>query len=1096
MSLNLIIGKSNSGKSEYIMKKIMACSDKQAILFVPSSMRVIAEQEYLKYTDKKGIVDVNITSIERFVDKNVNKNELFKSKEYLPELAKKLLIRKVILENQELFKIFAKVKNNTNFIDKLCSYVDSAKNQRLSPSEILDKYDEKDFLREKLQEFANIYTKVDETLNEKFVSSLDSLEYYILQIGKDNNFKDYEIFFDGYNNFSKVEYEYIKALLLSGANVTITLEIDLEKHLDGSTEIFNTTYETIENLRNVAAEVGTKYIETNLKELKQNRPKDLEFLATNIFDLSKKTYDGEVKNVELILKENTYSELEYIAADISKRVREGYRYKDIVIYTNDIDLYATGIKRIFSMYNIETYYNSSSDISSSNLIMYAILMLKLASDGLKKDITPVVSLLKTDLVNLENVGKENISKEDVQEFENYVNEFGIKGYMLENKFTLNNKDNKNVEYDLDKINKVRECIVNSIYDLKTRLNNSSKTKDITQGIYDHLIEREIVKSYEETLNIVRKESVNEYNKKTQILNKLYEIMDNICIAYDELTIKEYIELLEYAVKEIEIDTIPEKIDQVYIADINKNRGNERKIGYIIGAYDGGLPTIQNEDNIFSDAELAKLKNRNIDLKQSRTDRNNMQLFNIYQAINKVREHLVITVPSSKMAGGSLRPSSLIQNVKNILDIKLVAAPTATDVNLNANFMNYITRLTDINELTSKEELEELYNEYLIYKSDAKYNSVLEYLRTDNKLKEDTLNDIYKDKVMSSVSKLEEFKRCPFKYYSKYILNLRENKEYEVSTLDMGSLMHEVIEHISKYLIAKNIAWHEINLNEKYTALCDKEIDNVIEDVFKEKMSKYLVTARYVVLKNKLKSSMKKTIHLIADSFNHSEFRPLGYEIAFEDGALFAPIKIELDNGKAIFLRGKIDRVDSLKLNGNTYLRIVDYKSSDRDLKLSDVKDGINLQLMTYMWAMIENKEKIAKEEKVIPAAVSYFTISGKLLNIPIFEKDEKKIATLLKKALKLKGIYIKDTEVLESLDNNYKDSSESYLGVSTRTFNNEEKVLPENTFIEECKNMSNILKEIASDMLSGNVSISPNKKVKEVCKYCKFNTLCRKDILN
>ena len=73
MSLNLVIGKSNSGKSEYIMNKIMACEEKQAILFVPSSMRVIAEQEYLKYTKKKGIVKVNITSIDRFIDRNINR---------------------------------------------------------------------------------------------------------------------------------------------------------------------------------------------------------------------------------------------------------------------------------------------------------------------------------------------------------------------------------------------------------------------------------------------------------------------------------------------------------------------------------------------------------------------------------------------------------------------------------------------------------------------------------------------------------------------------------------------------------------------------------------------------------------------------------------------------------------------------------------------------------------------------------------------------------------------------------------------------------------------------------------------------------------
>lgn len=1083
MSLNLIIGKSNSGKSEYIMNKIMVC-DKQTILFVPASMRVIAEQEYLKYTNKKGIVDTVITSIDRFVDRNVNKNELYKTKEYLPDLAKKLLVRKVILENNDLFEIFAKVKNNINFVDRLCSYIDSAKNQKICSSDILSKYTNDDFLGKKLKEFGNIYSKVEESVNERFVSSIGELEYYIEEINNGKLFKDYEIFFDGYNNFSMVEFNFIRALLLSGANVNITLEIDLEKQLEGKTEIFNTTHETLEYLRRLAESEGIKLNEINLTKAKENRPKDLEFLATNIFDLSKNTYNGECKNVRLVLKENTYNEIEYIAADILGKIKSGYRYNDIVIYTNDIELYYTNIKRIFGMYKIPVYFNYEQTISASNVVIYVLGVLKIITDGLKKDISPLLSLMKTELINLEGV----------EEFENYVKEFGINGYNVEKPFVFNNK--KENIYNLEAINKTREEILAKIYDLKEKLIDAKTSKDITKAIYDHLISTGIIDEYENILSVVQDENTNEYNKQVQTLSKLYEVMDNIVLAYDNISVKEYSELLEYGTKEIVVDTIPEKNDQVYISDINKNRGTEKKIGYIIGAYDGGLPVIQNEDNIFSDIELKKLKEVDIDLKQSRIDRNNMQLFNIYQAINKIRETLIVTVPSSKMVGGSLRPSPLIQTIKNILNISLDSAKTNEAVNLNSNFMQLLTKISEINDEISNEEIQKIYNEFKLYMSDEKYRKILDYTRQDKNLEKETLDIIYNENINSSVSRLEQFKKCPFAYYTKYILNLKENKEYQVTNLDLGSLMHEVLEQISKYIVAKNVSWQDIVLDEKIRNLCYQEIDSIVEKIFSETYSKYLVTPRYLVLKGKLKNNMKKIVYAISDSFNHSDFRPLGYEIAFEDGALFAPIKIELDNGKSIFLRGKIDRVDSANINGTTYLRIVDYKSSKRDLKLSDVKEGISLQLMAYMWAMLENKEKINNKENVIPAAVNYFTITSKLLSIPEYENDETKITTVLRKELLLKGIYIKDIEVLTKLDNNYNDASKSYLWASSRTLNNENKVLPEDTFVTECKNMKKILKEISSDMVSGNVRICPNPKIKDTCKYCKFNSICRKDILN
>lgn len=1082
MSLNVILGKSNTGKSEYIMKKIMACENdlKQAILFVPPSCRIIAEEEYLKYTGKKAVIDTVITSIERFVNRRVDKTKLYKDKVYLKDLAKKMLVKRVISENPDMFKVFAKVKDTVGFVDKIASYTE--KFNIIQDIDMLDKYDEQDFLKTKLEEFKNIYLKIEESLKDRFVQSTDEMKLYINCLNESKtNIVNADIFIDGYNNFSDIEYEFIQAVLLNGNNVYITLDIDKKKYLDQTTEIYNTSYDTLTRLKDICACVGIKFEIVNLEKTKPNTKEDIAFLGNNIFNMSKEKFDGKVDNVKLLLTPNTYEEIKYVAGDILRLVQNKYSYKDIAVYTNNIEMYGIFLKKIFDIYNIPIYINEQDKIIDNNIVIYLNTLLKLVGSGFSKSIDNILILLKTGMLD--------VTEEEIYIFENYLLEFGIRGYAIQNEFKLNS------DYDLNLINSIRKKVIDRVNQLKIKLSKITTSKEITSIIYNHLIDDGIIKLYEDSLNAVKNIDVNSYNKAKQVVSKIYEIMDNISLAYQKITLKDYIELLDYGIKEITVDTVPAKIDEVEVIDINRARGIEKKVAYIIGCYDGGLPTVQGEDNIFTDIELEKLKAVGIELRQTSDERNNMQLFNIYQTINKVRERLIITVPSSLSSGSSLRPSNLIQEIKGILNIQLETLPENQILNIDEAFMNFMSKLNLLDDNTTKDQVERLYIQYLLYKNISKYNDILNYARQDKNLQEKTLEQIYAKKINSSVSRLEQFKRCPFAYYTKYILNIKERKEYVMSSLDTGSFMHEVIEKFSKYIVAKNVTWSDVILNEKIKKDAESKIDEIVDKLFEEEYSKYLTSARYVVLKAKMKRAMKRTIFAIADSFNHSEFRPLGYEIEFEKDAMFAPIEVELDNGKTLLLRGKIDRIDSLDLEGNTYLRIVDYKSSEKNLKLSDVKSGISLQLMTYMCAMLENKESLASQN-IIPAALSYFTISSKVLAIPNYEQDDNKIAEKVKKALKLRGIYIKDMEILKKLDNNMENSKESYLEVSKRTINNAEKVLAEKVFIDECKNVRNILKDIGKEITKGNVKIAPNKDIKGACDYCSYATVCRKNILN
>ena len=67
--MEIILGKSKTGKSKYIYEHIKEDIENQLkpVLFVPSQMRVTAEENYIKYLGLEGIIGVNITTISEYI---------------------------------------------------------------------------------------------------------------------------------------------------------------------------------------------------------------------------------------------------------------------------------------------------------------------------------------------------------------------------------------------------------------------------------------------------------------------------------------------------------------------------------------------------------------------------------------------------------------------------------------------------------------------------------------------------------------------------------------------------------------------------------------------------------------------------------------------------------------------------------------------------------------------------------------------------------------------------------------------------------------------------------------------------------------------
>ncbi len=1094
--LKVILGMSKTGKSTYIYEEIeeRIKEEKRVILFVPSQSRAKAENEYMKILNKKGVIGVNITTISEFIKDELKIQNLHIDEKYMSKLDRKVILTQVIRENPELFNIFSKVKNYPGFLDTLDIYMDLFRKGEIEP-EAYSKVDLEDKrVNLKFKEILSIYEKYIEKIKNNYIDSVDECELFLSNFSKSEWFKDgnIEVFFDAYNNFSNSEFKFIDKILKNKINMTITLNTDISKVEDVivSSSIFEITNRTYKKLLRIANKNDIEVENIVKVENIFNAPKDIKYVANNLFNNEKTRKDKvEFSNIEIVMHTNVLKEVEAISNIISNKVSEGYRYSDFIIYTTNIDEYYKIISRTFYENGLEIYASQSRAITESILTKYINALLNLSIKGLNLEL--IFDILK--------LGITDIDLKRIYILENYMKEFNVNKYFVNNKFTLNNDKNT---YNLDELNDTKDKIV-SMYSFVKEIKKATST-EIVETIYKHLEENNIFNNFSNLTTPIKIDAINMdmNNFEKQVWNMICQVFDSIIKVYkdEKLSIDEFANIFNLVVKDVKIKTLPPLKDQIELVDINVSKTESKKIAFFIGVVEGKFPQKVEEDIFFLDSELDKLKDKNIEIRETTISKLNMGFFNIYEAMNNISEKLYIYIPAATLDGKATRKSGLVTLIGQIANFKIIGEVTKKEEVVNIEdivskdelFMWLIKSIREFDTL-SDEDREKVINVFEYFKEEPKYNNILNFKKDDSNLGEELINEIYSDEFKSSVSKLEQYKKCPFSYFMKYVLKVSSNKEAKVNVLELGSFMHNVLENYSKYLFINEVKWQEI-LNENLDGLLpeyEKILEDIIEEAIDKNLSKQKQSVKYMVLKRKLTNTMKKVIKTVAISYNQSEFEPFGYEIEFKDNSVFLPMEIELENNKKMKIIGKIDRVDMLDLGKEKYIRVVDYKSSSKDLKVDKIKEGLSLQLISYLMAFIENK----KDEKIKPAGLLYFNLSDKLVSIGQYENDTEIIKKKLIKKLKMNGIFIKDIEILNKMDRKFEtDNSNSLIDVTKSSLKPENpKTISEDDFEILCEETKNILKEIGKDISCGVVKISPNKK-ENYCKYCDYSSTCRKNL--
>ena len=1084
MGLRVIHGRAGTGKSEYCYNEISekVKENNKILVITPEQFSFTAEKKLMDALKTEAVLNAEVVTFSRMAYRVINEIG-GRTETNLSKCGKIMLIYSILNNCKKDLKFLGKTDENVDMVE---TAITEFKKHGISVEQLKKETESQEdiYLKNKLNDINIIYEKFQEQIAEKYIDETDLLTILAQNVDKVDEFKDNLIYIDEFSGFTSQEYDIIKKLLKIAKQVTVTICTDsIHDVKNPDTDIFYSNQITTNKILQLAEESQIKVEEVNLEKNYRFKTPELKHLEQNLYNLKSQIYSEEVKNISLFLAKNQYSEIEQVAKNIFKLVRdENYRYKDISIITKNIDTYANLARVIFEKYDIPIFIDENRDLNQNIIIQYLLSILEIFIKNWSYE--SIFNYLKT--------GLNDIEEDELFKLEKYCIKWGIKNNKWKKEFTYGNFDEKE-KAEIERLEQIRKNIVDPLVKLKKEIDENKTAKGISKAIYQFLVDQEIAKKIRQKQNELEEKGLIDLSHEYESsINIVINLLDEIVLVFkdDKITIDKFAQILRVGLKNSNLTKIPGTQDQVIMGDVDRSRSHKVKATFIIGLNDGIFPSINKDEGFLNDEDREILKSHRIELAKGTIDKLYEDNFNIYKTFTTAEQKLYLSYPSSDMQGKALRPSILVNRIKKIYP-KLseesdVIESKSEILNTKTTYEELINNISKLRE----NEIEKIwYYVYNYYKKDENWNNKLEqslkglnYSNLPEKIEQKNIDKLYGNKLSTSISKLEQYRRCPFSYFLQYGLKIKPQEELKVKSFDTGTFMHEVIDEVFEIIKEEKIKLEDIT-EDKISEIVDKIID---EELLQNKNYIFTSTAKYRVLVIRLKKIIKKALKYIIQSLTSSEFNVLGTELEFDDKGKYKTIKLQLENGKNVEITGKIDRVDTAQNEDGKYLRIIDYKSSIKNIDLNEVYAGLQIQLLTYL-------DAVCKEEDLMPAGILYFSLMEQMIDTDK-NMELEQIEERIRKSFKMKGLILADIKVVKlhdkNLENGYSNIVPAYISKSGLSEGKSSCVSKEQ-FKDLQDYMYIVIKQISNEILSGNIDLKPFYKNKKTpCSYCDYKSIC------
>jgi ATP-dependent helicase/nuclease subunit B len=577
-------------------------------------------------------------------------------------------------------------------------------------------------------------------------------------------------------------------------------------------------------------------------------------------------------------------------------------------------------------------------------------------------------------------------------------------------------------------------------------------------------------------------------------------LENVELAFpvEPLPLREWLPILEAGLAGLTVGVIPPALDQVSIGAIDRSRNPDIRLALVLGMNETVFPAPPVASVLLTDADRVALEKQGVSLATARQQIGRERYFG-YVAFTRSRERLVLSYSTADTAGKTLNPSPFLSQFKQLFPaLETDIIPRALDWRDSEHHSELIVPL--LRHLTrdgaaGTPEFARL--DDLLGPSRARLLH-LPMVPEAQTLSPALAEQLYGPALRTSVSRMEQFAACPFKFFVHSGLRAEERKLFELDIRDQGNFQHEVLALFHDQLRRDGKRWRDLTPAEARERIKGVAASLMINfrDGLLQSSEETKFTAR--ILTESLQDFVETLIGWMRAQY---AFDPMRVELPFGDeGSPFPAWELDLGAGHRLLLHGRIDRIDICREDGGdaALCVVVDYKSSQKQLDPLLMEHGLQLQLPAYLSVLRHwpNPREMFGVGRLIPAGVFYVNLRGKYERGNNRDETLADVETARKLAYRHSGRF--DVETLAKLDQradategdqfNYRRKQDGSISATSR-----EAMVPAE-FIAMLDGVETALKTMGQSIYAGVAKVDPYRKGNvTACEQCDYRSICRID---
>ncbi len=1057
--LKLLLGVSGTGKTTAILKTIAATGGvRPQVLIVP---------EQHSHDMERGLCAIGGNSVSGYAEVlsfTRMASRVFSitgglSTPTLDNGGRLLLMYTALRSVASQLKVYGRPSKRPEFLSGLIATVDELKSCLVTPAHLWTAGEEADGAEgDKLLDLSLIYGAYEAFTARQGADPRDKATRLAWALKESGWAAGTDFYIDGFTDFTPQERQVLEQLLVQANSVTAALTCDRMEETEDGAGIFSPARKTAHTLLRLAREHSISQEITIMKEL--YRP-------------------DSIKPV-LFRANSPYSEVEWTASEILRLAREeNYRFRDIAVCSRSMEGYGSLIETVFARYGIPVFLSGMSDILEKPILAFITSALTAVAGGYQYD----------DLFRCLKTGLAGITPEECDLLENYALKWDLRGSRWTQKadWTMHPRGyglpfSPADQTLLARLNEVRRRVIEPLEELNKNQNRTGKGQAL--ALYRYAEAVGLPQRLEERTAALEQRGEHALARE---YDQLWDILCNgleqcaLILGDSPLETEEFSRLFQLVLSQYDVGTIPVSLDRVTAGEMPRLAHKGCKVLFLLGADDGAIPQAAPSPGLLNDDDRSLLASYGLELAPSLTDKLYREMTIVYETCALPSDYLSISWAAVGADGSERRPAFLVGRYR-------AQYPDLTEI--------YEGALDGSFRLAAPRPALELAGRWpaaaAALKTMPDYApsvARMEQVRglERGRLTRPLVEALYGKRVPMSASRMDKYKSCHFSYFMQYGLRAEPRKSAGFHAPEYGTFVHYVLEHVLQ--------------NERIKNKKEKVETAVLRAVTREAVDCYVTeelggleqeSQRFQYLFRRLLKSIYAVVENVVEELSRSDFSPIAFELGFGARGDLPPVEFT-QNGVTVSVSGFVDRVDGWERDGRLYLRVVDYKTGRKSFDLTDVWNGLGLQMLLYLFTLEKKGGALFGDKEIVPAGVLYLPARDAVVagSRTMTEEMRRKAVD---QELKRRGLVLDAPGLPEAME--HPDEGGFHflpvkLSAKTGAISGDALVSAERLGKLE-KHIYKILDEIGTELAAGNIAADPFWKGPEqnACHYCDFAAAC------